>query len=119
MLNRILVLLVTAGLLAIIGLWFYPELVKRNEMAATLEAKKAELAREKEIRREREREKRLLETDPEYVEVVARDRLDLMKEGETIFRLDGTNAAPAGPPPPVATKPPPSARPAAGTPPAR
>jgi cell division protein FtsB len=35
------------------------------------------------------REETLLKLDPEYVGLIARDRLDLMKEGETIYRLDG------------------------------
>jgi cell division protein FtsB len=30
----------------------------------------------------------LLKTDPGYLEMIARDRLDLMKEGETVFRLE-------------------------------
>jgi cell division protein FtsB len=30
----------------------------------------------------------LLKTDPAFLEIKARDRLDLMKEGETIFRLE-------------------------------
>jgi cell division protein FtsB len=30
----------------------------------------------------------LLESDKEYIETIARDKLDMMKEGETIFRLD-------------------------------
>ncbi|MEY2504477.1 MAG: Septum formation initiator, partial [Verrucomicrobiota bacterium] len=34
------------------------------------------------------REVNLLKTDPTYLETIARDRLDLMKEGETIFRLE-------------------------------
>ena len=34
------------------------------------------------------REVNLLKTDPGYLETIARDRLDLMKEGETIFRLE-------------------------------
>jgi len=33
-----------------------------------------------------------LKTDPNYLETVARDRLDLMKEGETIFRLEPAKA---------------------------
>ena len=86
--NRVLSAMVVVGLLAMIGLWFYPELIRRNDMVATLEHKKAELAKEKALRKQREREKYLLENDPEYIESVARDRLDLMKEGETIFRLD-------------------------------
>ena len=35
----------------------------------------------------REQEVHLLQTDREYLEMIARDRLDMMKEGETIFRL--------------------------------
>ena len=34
------------------------------------------------------REINWLKTDPTYLETIARDRLDLMKEGETIFRLE-------------------------------
>jgi len=30
----------------------------------------------------------LLKTDPTYLETITRDRLDMMKEGETIFRLE-------------------------------
>jgi cell division protein FtsB len=41
------------------------------------------------------REVHLLKNDPTFLEIKARDRLDLMKEGETIFRLE---------PPPSAKK---------------
>ena len=34
------------------------------------------------------REVSLLKTDPVYLETIARDRLDLMKDGETIFRIE-------------------------------
>ena len=34
------------------------------------------------------REVNLLTTDPAYLETIARDKLDLMKEGEVIFRLE-------------------------------
>jgi cell division protein FtsB len=73
-------------------------------MAVDLERKTAELANEQLLRKQREREKFLLENDPEYIETIARDRLDLMKEGETIFRLDGPTAQPvpdAAPVPPA------------------
>ena len=45
------------------------------------------------------REVNLLKNDPVYLETVARDRLDLMKEGETIFRLETarTKTKPAAP----------------------
>jgi cell division protein FtsB len=39
------------------------------------------------------REINLVKTDTTYLETVARDRLDLMKEGETIFRLEPARAA--------------------------
>lgn len=39
------------------------------------------------------REKNLLKTDPEYIENIARDKLDLMKPGETIYRLDNKPTA--------------------------
>jgi len=38
------------------------------------------------------REVNLLKTDPVYLETIARDRLDLMKDGETIFRIEASQA---------------------------
>ena len=38
------------------------------------------------------REVNLIKTDATYLETIARDRLDLMKEGETIFRLEARGA---------------------------
>ena len=38
------------------------------------------------------REVSLLKTDPVYLETIARDRLDLMKEGETVFRIESAAA---------------------------
>jgi cell division protein DivIC len=38
------------------------------------------------------REVNLLKTDPVYLETIARDRLDLMKDGETVFRIEATAA---------------------------
>lgn len=86
--NRILLVLVSVGLLAIVILWFYPELERRNEMAANLDKQEEDLSREQLLRKQREREIYLLQNDKEYIETIARDKLDLMKEGETIFRLD-------------------------------
>ncbi len=36
------------------------------------------------------REVNLLKTDPVYLETIARDRLDLMKDGETVFRVEAS-----------------------------
>src|SRR5207302_3396797 len=38
------------------------------------------------------REVNLLKTDPVYLETIARDRLDLMKDGETVFRVESASA---------------------------
>ena len=45
------------------------------------------------------RDVNLLKNDVSYLEIIARDRLDLMKEGETIFRLEAPRpkAKPAAP----------------------
>ncbi|GAB4164719.1 MAG: hypothetical protein Fur0032_00920 [Terrimicrobiaceae bacterium] len=93
LLSKVVSALIFVTLLVGAGLWFYPELQKKSRMVATLEAKKLELEKEQLLRKQREREKSLLENDPEYIETIARDRLDLMREGETIFRLEsGSNA---------------------------
>jgi cell division protein FtsB len=39
----------------------------------------------------------LLKTDPTYLETIARDSLELMKEGETIFRLETRRTEPVHP----------------------
>lgn len=79
--------LVVIGLVCIVVLWFLPELEVRNKLARQLEDKKAELASAQLLRKQREREVYLLENDREYIETIARDKLELMKPGETIFRL--------------------------------
>jgi len=94
-------LLIVLGVLIALGLWIYPELVRRADLASQLEQKSAELAAEQALRKKREREKFLLENDPDYVETIARDKLELMKEGETIFRIEAAGPtprpSPAGP----------------------
>jgi cell division protein FtsB len=91
-LNRFLtVLIVLAGVL-FIGLSLYPEWRHRNQLSAKLEEEQARLRAEQLLQKKREREVDLLQTDPSYVETIARDKLGVMKEGETIFRLDGSRA---------------------------
>lgn len=102
--NRILLTLVSLGAVTIIALWFYPQIQKRNEMLAFRDQEKAVLDETELLRKEREREVYLLENDKEYIETIARDKLDLMKEGETIFRLDGAKAQPVPPPVPAPKK---------------
>lgn len=104
-LNRVLfILLVVLGVVGI-GLWFYPELMRRNEMSRYLEEQKKDLAAQELLRKQRDREVYLLENDTSYIETIARDKLDLMKEGETIFRLDPAKTAPQPQASPGAKKP--------------
>ena len=91
-LNRFLtVLIVLAGIL-FIGLSVYPEWRHRNQLSSQLEDEQAKFRAEQLLQKKREREVNLLQTDPSYVETIARDKLGVMKEGETIFRLDGSRA---------------------------
>jgi cell division protein FtsB len=89
-LNRVLLTLVIVGSVASLVLWFYPELVRRDQMARNLLSEREQLLAEQNLRKHREREVYLLENDKEYIETIARDKLDMMKEGETIFRLDAS-----------------------------
>lgn len=105
-LNKILGVLLAMGIIVMMVLWFYPEVERRNELAKNLAEKEAFLKTEQLKRKQQEREVYLLENDTEYIETIARDKLDLMKDGETIFRLDskGAHQAPASAlPSPVAT----------------
>ena len=87
-LNRVLrVLLAVAVLLVIVSL-FLPQYKKIKQSRAEIEALQAQVTEQKMLLARQTREVSLLKTDPGYLETIARDRLDLMKEGETIFRLE-------------------------------
>jgi cell division protein FtsB len=73
---------------------FRGPLVEQHQQAARVDELKAEIAKQKALLDRQTRDADLLQNDPEYVETIARDKLDLMKEGETIFRIDGTSATP-------------------------
>lgn len=87
-LNRILrVLLCLAGLLVIISL-FVPQQKRLAQSRAEIEELDSQVKEQKMLLARQTREVNLLKTDASYLETLARDRLDLMKEGETIFRLE-------------------------------
>ncbi len=87
-LNRIIAFLIVLGLAGLVVVLFQPQIAKLGAMKNTL----GELERQKELETienlRLQREKALLESDPEYIENIARDKLDLMKPGETIYRID-------------------------------
>jgi cell division protein FtsB len=87
-LNRVLrALLAVAFLLVVVSL-FLPQHKKLTLSRAEIESLQAQVTEQKMLLARQTREVNLLTTDPSYLETFARDRLDLMKEGETIFRLE-------------------------------
>lgn len=87
-LNSVLrVLLVLALVLVIVSL-FLPQSKKLTQSRTEIEKLQGMLNDQKNLLARQTREVNLLKTDPSYLETIARDRLDLMKEGEAIFRLE-------------------------------
>ena len=70
-----------------------PEIGKRKEQQARVDELRGIVDKERQALARNLREESLLKLDPEYVGLIARDRLDLMREGETIYRLDGPKGA--------------------------
>jgi len=91
-LNRVLrVLLFMAVWLVIISL-FVPQYKKMNRGRGEIDGLQAQVNEQKTLLARQTREVNLLKTDATYLETIARDRLDLMKEGETIFRLEAAQS---------------------------
>lgn len=86
--NRLLIGLIVIGGTIIAVMTFYPEFRRIEEMKATIARLDLQLSEEQLKLRKQEREEKWLMDDPEYVEMRARELLGVMKEGETIFRLD-------------------------------
>ena len=79
--------LVIASVLVIVSL-FLPPYKKRAQSQNEIEKLQTLVNEQKTLLARQTREVNLIKTDPIYLETLARDRLDLMKEGETIFRLE-------------------------------
>ncbi len=87
-LNRVLlVLLVIAIWLGIITL-FVPPYKRLTKSRSEIDQLQAQVSEQKGLLARQTRQVYLLKTDATYLETIARDRLDLMKEGETVFRLE-------------------------------
>ena len=63
-------------------------------MRQALQKERQDLDRLKNQAAHREQELYLLQHDKDYLELIARDRLDLMKPNETIFRLGPSRSTP-------------------------
>jgi cell division protein FtsB len=73
--------------LVIISL-FVPPYKKLTQGRAEIDNWLAQVSDQKTLLARQTREVSLLKTDPTYLETIVRDKLDMMKEGETIFRLE-------------------------------
>jgi cell division protein FtsB len=87
-LNRILYLLIVAAALILLVCWFLPLVKERDRQQHYLQTLKQQVDQERALYNKQSKKLTLLQNDPAYTEILARDKLDLMKPGETIFRME-------------------------------
>jgi cell division protein FtsB len=87
-LSRLLILLIAFTFIALIACAFYPLVKTTREQSSREEDLRAEIQKGRDTLALHTRERDLLKNDPTYIETIARDRLDMMKDGETIYRID-------------------------------
>jgi cell division protein DivIC len=87
------VLLFIAVWLLIIS-FFLPPYKKLQQNRAEMEQLQLQLDEQQALLAWQTKRVTLLKTDPTYLETIARDSLELMKEGETIFRLETRRTEP-------------------------
>ena len=92
-LNSVLRVLLTIAVVLVILSLFLPLHKKRTQSQREIDALQSQVNDQRILLARQTREVNLLKTDSIYLETIARDRLDLMKEGETIFRLEPPPAA--------------------------
>ena len=86
--NHVLRVLLFVAVWLLIISFFLPPYKQLNRNRAETDKLLGQLTEEKLLLARRTKEVSLLKSDPTYLETIARDKLDLMKEGETIFRLE-------------------------------
>ena len=96
-LNRLLIAVIILALCIGGVITSAPHFKQYREQNETLDRLQKELTRQKAIHARHTREEQLLKNDPAYLEIIARDRLSVMKPGETIIHLDPprTSGSPA------------------------
>ena len=88
LLTRILYLLVLLATFIILICWFLPLVKERQRQQHALQNLKQQVEQERATYNKQSKKLTLLQNDPSYTELLARDKLDLMKPGETIFRME-------------------------------
>ena len=97
-LNRLVYILFVFVVFAGIICCFLPLVQKQKDLIRHREELTAQVAAQKQLNDLLTRKQSWLK-DPDYVEIQARDRLDLMKPGETILRLDAQETSAPAPAP--------------------
>ena len=87
-LNRVLWALLILTVVVVVISAFFPELQKQRTERAELDRLHRLVEEQKALHSKYTREVSWLQNDPEYLGIIARDRLNLMKEGESILITD-------------------------------
>jgi cell division protein DivIC len=90
--NRVLVILLLLAVWLVIVSLFVPPYKKLQMGHDEIDKLQQQRDDQQALLAKQTREVNLLKTDPVYLETIARDRLDLMKDGETIFRVESAAA---------------------------
>lgn len=91
--NRVMISAIIVALCIAGALVFIPILKQQGEELEHQRHLEAEIKKETALLAKQSREVELLKNDPEYISIIARDKLNVMKPGETILRLDAPKAA--------------------------
>jgi len=84
---------------AVAMLLFVPALHRKHEMQVELQRLDQEIIQQETMEKQQRQEIEALRTDPSYVERTARNKLNLARPNETIFRFESTQPAPLTAPP--------------------
>ncbi|MBA3832338.1 MAG: septum formation initiator family protein [Chthoniobacterales bacterium] len=86
--NAVLKVLLLIAVWLLMISFFLPPYKQLQRDRAAFEQLNTQLTEQKVILARLTRQVTLLKNDPTYLETIARDNLEMMKEGETIFRLE-------------------------------
>jgi cell division protein FtsB len=89
---------ILVGLLAVVGLFFWPVIQTEDGYKAELAKLQNQIASRQEEQAQLKLETEHMKNDPAYVEHIARDQLNMGKPGETIIRFDRYQPAAAANP---------------------
>jgi len=92
--NHVLRILLFIAVWFLIVSFFLPPYKKLNQNRVEMEQLQAQLTGQQTLLARQTKKVALLKSDPTYLETIARDNLELMKEGETIFRLESRRTEP-------------------------